>query len=106
MLREPAGDAAELVVEPLPVGDVLREGLLLRDRAPLGRGLERPRIDPPRPVAQQLADLAARERVALAERREAPDRLDPGGAQALVGAWPDPRQDSQRQRREEGSLPP
>ena len=47
----------------------LRERLLLRDRDPLGRDLERPRVDAARAVAELAADLATQMHAKVARRR-------------------------------------
>ncbi len=73
------GHPPQLVVQPLGVGDVARERLLLRDRDPLGRHLERPRIDAARAVAQLAPDLARAARPRARRRSSAAscaDRLD------------------------------
>src|SRR5262249_5200607 len=51
-LGQPDGHPAQLVVEPLAVGDVARERLLERERDPLDVGLELARVDPARPGAR------------------------------------------------------
>ena len=69
--------------------------------------LEPPRVDPAGAVAHQQPDLAGHQRAQLlvAERGELADRLDPGGAQLRLGARPDPREQPDRERREERGLP-
>jgi hypothetical protein len=59
---EPLGDARrhppQLVVEPLAVGDVALEGLLVADRHRLRLGLEPAWVDTAGPVAQEQSDPA------------------------------------------------
>ena len=92
-------------MQALAVGDVARERLLVGDRDPLGRGLER-RAGRSRARGRAACARPCRGRaqVVVAERGEAADRLDPGRPQPLLGARADPRQHPQRQRREERRL--
>ena len=62
VLGEPDRHPAQLVVQPLGVGDVPRERLLVRDRDALVDDLERARVDAARAVAQLPPDLAAQQR--------------------------------------------
>ena len=93
-------------MEALAVGDVAREGLLVRDRDSLRRQLERPRVDAARAVAQLGADLAAQNHAQLlvGEGREPADRVDAGTDEPLLGARPDAGQQANRKRLEEMRL--
>jgi hypothetical protein len=100
------GHPTQLVVQALRVADVPGEGLLGRDRDPLGRHLERPRVDPSGAVAELEPDLAAQNRgeLVVGEGRERSDRRHAGREQTLLGPRPDARQDADRERREKRRL--
>ena len=104
---EAVGHPAQLVVQPLDVADVALERLLDRDRDPLGRDLERPRVDPARAVADEPADLAGkhpRELGVARARRASPIVSTPAAASLAAARGPDPGQHPDRERREERRL--
>ena len=103
-----AGEPAQLLLQPLDLGDVARKGLLGADRDRLGRELEAARVDPARPVAQQRAELAGQEAAqpGVVEGGELADRLDAGAPQPLLGPRPDAREAAHVERREERGLLP
>ena len=106
MLGEPVGHPAQLVVEPLGVGDVAREGLLVRDRDPLGRDLElragRSRARGRAACARPCRRRAGRRRKARRARRSSRSRRR-AGARRRAGRSPAARAG---QRREERRLAP
>jgi len=80
VLGELPGHPPQLVVQALRIADVTLEGLLLRDRDPLGRDLERPPVDPAGSVAELAPDLPAQHaaaQVVIRQRRDVADRLIP-----------------------------
>ena len=106
VLGEADGHPAQLVVQALEVAHVAREGLLVRDRDPLGRDLERPRIDAAGAVADEPPDLPRQDprQLRIGDRGEVADRLDLGCGQPRGGAGADPGQHPDRERREERGL--
>src|SRR5438552_1577524 len=88
-LGHPLRHRPQLVVEPVPVGEVDLERLLLADRDARRREVERTRIDALRAVAKEPADLSGNEprKLCLAEARERADGLDARVAETLLGAW-------------------
>ena len=105
-LRDEHGEPAHLVVQPLAIDEVARESVLRGDRDRLELQLEVARVDPACPVAQHRPDRAGEQRAQLgvAELGEPADRVDARPAQPLLGARPDARQQSHRERREEARL--
>src|SRR5215203_6243002 len=103
VLGERVGHRPQLRAELLDVGDVARERLLLADGNPLRLRIEPARIDPARPIAEQLPDLPRQQRAEplVGELGEAADRLDPGSAEAGLGARTHPRQAPHVEWREE-----
>ena len=91
-------------MQPLGVGDVAREGLLVRDRDPLGRELERAAgrcRGRGRAARGRPCRAASAARSSSLERRDVADRLDPEPDEALLGPRPDAGQQPDRERREE-----
>jgi hypothetical protein len=87
--RNALGHRAQLVVQPVAVGDVALEGLLVADRdRRLGDRLDAAAVDPARSVAELASDLAREQRqeLGVVECREVADRLDAGRPQAFAGA--------------------
>ena len=85
--------AAQLVVKPLAVRDVAREGLLVPDRD-VGHGLvEAARVDAAGAVAEEAADLPGQEarQLLVGERGQLADGLDAGAGKALLCPRPDAR---------------
>src|SRR5439155_58268 len=105
-LGHPLRHRPQLVVEPVPVGEVDLERLLLADRDARRREVERTRIDALRAVAKEPADLSGNEprKLCLAEARERADGLDARVAETLLGAWSHAGQEPDGERGEERRL--
>ena len=99
---------AQLVVEPLAVGDVALERVLDADRDPLGVELELARVDAAGAVAEHRPDAARQQaaQLVVGERGELADRLDRRRVASRSSAFgPTPGQPAHGERREERRLP-